>query len=286
MLQKVMSSMASTSGLGSGSSASTATPAFTTKLCKFNGTGYRVCVRQLQLYLEAKDAWEAVLKLAPTELQLTAEGADFGDRPLHQLSPQQKLVMTIILDALSDEQAALLADLEHPQPMLSALRKTYRHVCDATTRLMLADLECYKVSLSDGEKKNNFLQSLGPDWNGYVGSLETRPTFEDLLIKAASDTRRHAVRPQRGKRGGGSVVRGGNAFTAKYDGKKKGKYFNCGKRGHSRNECKSEKRASTCRLLVIQDAGAAMTVPRVDLRFKSANMLVQNGSSTLELRVI
>ncbi|KAE9000303.1 hypothetical protein PR002_g18228 [Phytophthora rubi] len=198
--------MVSTSGLGSGSSASTATPAFTTKLCKFNGTGYRVWARQLQLYLEAKDAWEAVLKLAPTELQLTAEGAGFGDRPLHQLSPQQKLVMTIILDALSDEQAALLADLEHPQLMLSALRKTYRHHI-WQTRLMLADLECYyKVSLSDGEKKNNFLQSLGPDWNGYVGSLETRPTFEDLLIKAASDTRRHAVRPQRGKCGGGSVV--------------------------------------------------------------------------------
>lgn len=31
------------------------------------------------------------------------------------------------------------------------------------TRLMLAELECYKVSLTEAEKKSNFLQSLGPD---------------------------------------------------------------------------------------------------------------------------
>ncbi|EGZ08113.1 hypothetical protein PHYSODRAFT_438201, partial [Phytophthora sojae] len=129
---------------------SNTTTAFTTKLRKFDGSGYRVWARQLQLYLEVKDVWGA------------------RERPLHQLELQQKLAMTIILSALTDDQAALVADLTHPQEMLQALQKTRRHVCDTTTRLMLAELECYKVSLSGAEKKSNFLQSLGPDWNGYI----------------------------------------------------------------------------------------------------------------------
>ncbi|EEY68669.1 uncharacterized protein PITG_21931 [Phytophthora infestans T30-4] len=126
------------------------TTAFTTKLRKIDGPGYRVWARQLQLYLEVKDVWSA------------------QERPLHQLEMQQKLAMTIILAALTDDQAALVADLQHPKAMLGALQKTHRHVCDTTTRLMLAELECYKVVLTDAEKKSNFLQSLGPDWNGYI----------------------------------------------------------------------------------------------------------------------
>ncbi|KAE9039970.1 hypothetical protein PR002_g5198 [Phytophthora rubi] len=100
--------------------------------------------------------------------------------------------MTIILAALSDEQTALVVDLEHPQLMLTALQKMYRHVCNTTvgtlkreymalyinvcvcvgggrgvlqhirhTRLMLADLECYKVSLSDGEKQEKLPSKSG-----------------------------------------------------------------------------------------------------------------------------
>ncbi|KAE9358433.1 hypothetical protein PF008_g2686 [Phytophthora fragariae] len=39
----------------------------------FDGSGYRVWARQLQLYLEAKDAWGAVLKTTLTSLQLRME---------------------------------------------------------------------------------------------------------------------------------------------------------------------------------------------------------------------
>ncbi|EGZ16920.1 hypothetical protein PHYSODRAFT_391692, partial [Phytophthora sojae] len=106
--------------------------------------------------------------------------------------------------------------------MLQALQKTHRHVCDTTvgalkrqymslsidaggdmlehirpTRLMLVELECYKVSLSDAEKKNNFLQSLGPDWNGYIGALEACGSMEELLIKAAAGARRRSTQAQR-----------------------------------------------------------------------------------------
>ncbi|GMF33375.1 unnamed protein product [Phytophthora fragariaefolia] len=223
-------------------SANTTTTAFTTKLCKFDGTGYRAWARKLQLYLEVKDVWSAVLKPAPTSLQLENEESGQAERPLrqqerplHQLELQQKLATTIILSTLTDDQAALVADLQHPKDMLAALQKSHRHVCDTTvgtlkreymslyidvggdmlehvrqTCLMLAELECYKVSLTDAEKKSNFLQSPGPDWNG----------------------------------GGTQTVHGGNAFTATAHGKsgvKKGKCFNCGKYGHLKNECKAKR---------------------------------------------
>ncbi|GMF38708.1 unnamed protein product [Phytophthora fragariaefolia] len=99
-------------------SANTTTTAFTTKLRKSDGTGDCVLARQPQLYLEVRDVWSAVLKPAPTSLQLENEASGQAERPLrqqerplHQLEMQQKLAMTIILSALTDDQAALVADL-------------------------------------------------------------------------------------------------------------------------------------------------------------------------------
>ncbi|EGZ11018.1 hypothetical protein PHYSODRAFT_450688, partial [Phytophthora sojae] len=97
--------------------------------------------------------------------------------------------------------------------MLQALQKMHRHVCgttvgalkrqymplyiDADRGMLLAELECYTVSLSDAEKKSNFLQSLGPDWNGYIGALEACGSMEKLLIKAAAEARRRLTQAQR-----------------------------------------------------------------------------------------
>ncbi|GMF61952.1 unnamed protein product [Phytophthora fragariaefolia] len=255
---------------------SNTTTAFTTKLRKFDGSDYRVWARQLQLYLEVKDVWGAVLKPAPTSLQLANEESGQADRPLHQrerplhqLELQQKLAMTIILSALTDDQAALVADLTHPQETLQALQKTHRHVCDTTvgalkrqymslyidlggemlehirqTRLMLAELKYYKVSLSDAEKKSNFLQSLDPAWNGYIGALKACGSMEELFIKAATEARRRLTQAQRSKHGGSQAVSSGNAFAASSHGKqgaKKGKCYNCGMRGHFKMECKLKK---------------------------------------------
>ncbi|POM60112.1 Phage tail protein [Phytophthora palmivora] len=62
--------------------------------------------------------------------------------------------------------------------MLNALKKRHHHACRMYvgdlkreymthhirhTSLILGDSACYKMPLMEEEKKNNFLQSLGPD---------------------------------------------------------------------------------------------------------------------------
>ncbi|KAE9035818.1 hypothetical protein PR001_g6872 [Phytophthora rubi] len=142
---------------------------FVTKIRKFDGTGYRLWARHLQLYLEVKEVWAGMQFPTPTAEQLKGEESA-PEKPLHKLTVQHKLAMTIILTALTDGIAAEIADLVHPMLMLNALKNTYRRVCDTMvgelkrnylsryldvggdmlahihdTRLMLADLACYKV---------------------------------------------------------------------------------------------------------------------------------------------
>lgn len=69
--------------------------------------------------------------------------------------------------------------------------------------------------------------------------------MEELLIKAAAEARRRTTQNQRGKRGSTQAIRSGSAFTAAMHGKqqaKKGKCYNCGKRGHFKSEFRSKKR--------------------------------------------
>ncbi|KAE9232770.1 hypothetical protein PF005_g2583 [Phytophthora fragariae] len=75
---------------------------------------------------------------------------------------------------------------------------------------MLAELECYKMSLSGAEKKSNFLQSLDPDWDDYIGALKECGSMEELLIKAAAEARRRSTH----NHGGAQAVSSGNAFAA------------------------------------------------------------------------
>lgn len=257
------------------------------KLRRFDGTSYRVWARQLQLYLEVKDLWDAIQLDMPTAEQLTQEGSNGG--PLKTCASKQKLAMTIILASLNDEQAALVADVMHPRDMLNALKTTQRHICDATVgalkrkymglfldsggnmldhikqiRLVVAELGSYHVTFTDAELKSNFLQSIGPEWNGYVGSLEACSTCDEMMVKAASEARRRTEQRQRGRGGGATVTqttsaltthqpnrsgnsnsngqnRGGNNNSNGQQAKRrKGKCWNCGKRGHMKQDCRSQ----------------------------------------------
>ncbi|KAE9325761.1 hypothetical protein PR003_g16404 [Phytophthora rubi] len=216
--------------------------------------------------------------------------------------------MTIILSALTDAQSALIIDMTHTQEILQTLQKTHRHVCDTTvgalklqcmslyidaggdmlehirqTRLMLAELECYKMSLSDAEKKSNFLQSLDPDWDDYIGALEECRSMEELLIKAAAEARRRSTH----NHGGAQAVSSGNAFAAlSYGtpGAQKGKCYNCGKRGHFKNN--ASRRSSLMVPSVIPLlAKTAATRPRwVSFSKYPRKQPWLTGSSTLEHR--
>lgn len=253
-------------------SSNTNASSFNTKLRKFDGKGFRVWARQLQLYLEVKDVWRAVLESAPTSLALAAEESGGGDQPLHQLEIQQKLAMIIVFAALSDDIAAEVAEHPRPKAMLDALQKTHRHLCDTTvaalkreylsfflehggdmidhirkTRLLIANLAGYKVVVSEGEKRSNFLQSLSPDWNGYVAAVEACTSFEKMLMNAASEAKRRANQDLRGRRGGSGAGRSGSAFAvmqAKTPGKKMGNCFKCDKPGHFKNERRSKQSSS------------------------------------------
>ncbi|POM60113.1 hypothetical protein PHPALM_31071 [Phytophthora palmivora] len=55
------------------------TTAFTTKLRKFDGSGYRP-----QMYLEVKDVWATAHEDSPTSLQLKTENISQADFPLAQ----------------------------------------------------------------------------------------------------------------------------------------------------------------------------------------------------------
>ncbi|GMF20640.1 unnamed protein product [Phytophthora fragariaefolia] len=106
------------------------------------------------------------------------------------------MASAIILSALNEKLAADVYLLDHPLSMLRHLRMTYNVKCSASvgavkreyiglyidgedsmvnhiqnTRRVLDDLQEQHVIVTDEEKRQNFMQSLGPTWNGFVGVL-------------------------------------------------------------------------------------------------------------------
>lgn len=114
--------------------------------------------------------------------------------PLYEIIMRQKMATSIVIAALDDIHAAEVYLLDHPQTILRHLRSMYNLQCSANinavkreyltlcfddgdsmfehmkeTRRLLGELFEYGINIPDEDRKANFIQRLGPTWNGFIG---------------------------------------------------------------------------------------------------------------------
>ncbi|OWZ10287.1 hypothetical protein PHMEG_00016887 [Phytophthora megakarya] len=89
-----------------------------------------------------------------------------------------------------------------------------------TTKRMIGDLQEQRVLLADEEKQQNFMQSLGPAWNGFVGVLEMCQTFEAMVTRYQAEAIRRDQQTNRRSTNSGS--KSNAAFSAEQTAGKRG----------------------------------------------------------------
>lgn len=124
-----------------------------------------------------------------------------------------------------------------------------------TTRRVLDELQELHVEVGDEEKRQNFIHSLGPVWNGFVGVLEVSPTFDNMLACCQTEAiRREQQKWRRSSSGPSSSGKTATAFNAEQKTNKRGdpkqlqqkknmskvKCFNCTQMGHFTRDCTGE----------------------------------------------
>ncbi|KAE9310738.1 hypothetical protein PF008_g20378 [Phytophthora fragariae] len=268
---------------------STTTTTFTTKLKTFNGTGFPAWWTQVRMILEL---WDACQDPAPSSADVkaaksaaaaaSAAPATPGSSlltsatPLYDRLMKKDMSISIILAALSEE--AYL--LPHPMKVMHHLRMTYNVKCTASigatkreymglyldgeasmmahiqvTRRVLDELQELHGELDDDKKRHNFMHSLGPAWNGFIGVLESPSTLEDMLNRCQAEVirrTRHKGRrsTSRAASGGGKAAaafntdvkdsKSNNMSSKKKLDASKIKCFNCQKMGHFARDCTNE----------------------------------------------
>lgn len=273
---------------------------FTTKLKQFSGTGFPAWGAQVKLVPETKDRWVAVSEATSTEAELKTERDAAASAvatpgtltspispatPLNDRLMEQKTAASIILAALSEKLAAEVYLLEFPLVMFRHLRLTYNVKCSAsigaakreymglfldgddsmivhikTTRHVLDELQEQHVTVSDKEKRQKCMQSLGPTWNGFVGVFKASVTLEATLQRCHAEViRREQQSGRQSTSGSSSGGKATAAFIAEFKpGKKKPKSkkkrdvskvkcFNCSQFGHYARNCTNDQDPSATR---------------------------------------
>ncbi|GMF54421.1 unnamed protein product [Phytophthora fragariaefolia] len=120
------------------------------------------------------------------------------------------------------------------------------------TRRVLDELQEQHVVVAGDEKRQNFMQSLGPAWNSFVGALEDCTTFELMIQRCQAEAIRRDQQKNR-ESGGSSGGKTAAAFSAEHaHSKKVGKFtkkrdmsktkcYNCNKLGHFARSCSRER---------------------------------------------
>ncbi|OWZ04548.1 polyprotein [Phytophthora megakarya] len=118
-----------------------------------------------------------------------------------------------------------------------------------TTKRVIRDFQEQRVLLSDDEKRQNFMQSLGPSFNGFVGVLEMCQTFEAMVTRCQAEAIRRDQ--QKNRRSTNSGSKSNASFSAEQaagtkGGKKKhdmteAKCYNSQEMGHFARDCTKER---------------------------------------------
>jgi hypothetical protein len=306
-----IASSSSRSCLPSAQQVMTSTSAIRIKLRTFSGSHLRVWLTEVRTYLEIQGVWDSALLQSPTAEQVTQDQAN-GSNALAVAVQNQKVAFSIILSALDDVHAEMVIELDHPQAVLRRIRDLYSLQCSAnvgdakrrylalylkdgdslrehvkTTRQLLSELRDYEVVVTDDERKTISIQSLGPAWNGYVASLEACKSFDEMLLVAQSEALRREKQLERGaevKNGaaGGAFTTttqsGKKAFKMK-KGKKKGKCFNCGIKGHFAAECRKPKKDDQATATELANVGFAFAAGDCSLGDESM-WIVDSGATS------